>query len=56
MSLFPQVPDAVLVSGKKQVAFSMHPKEVRAVETIVSAIWPVVRQSVSVVSCEEKGI
>jgi len=54
MSLFPKVPDAVLVSEKKQVRFSMHPKEVRAVETIVSTIWPVVRQSVSVVSCKEK--
>jgi len=54
MSLFPKVPDAVLVSEKKQVKFSMHPKEVRAVETIVSTIWPVVRQSVSVVSCKEK--
>lgn len=55
MSLFPKVPDAVLVSGKSRVTLSMRPKEVRTVETIVPAILPVVSQSVAVVSCRENG-
>jgi hypothetical protein len=53
LSLWPKVPESV--SGQKRIKLLMHPKEKRYTETVVPAIWPVVRSSVFVVSCKEKG-